>query len=460
MVSYRRVMMTAFLILAVMVGLVSMAVAQNTSPEELAPAQSLRIEASVGTMFTYQGRLMDNGAPANGTYDFRFRLYTAQTGGSQVGTTKYRNDVPVQNGLFTISLDFGSGVFNGEERWLEVAVRPGTSTGSYTVLAPRQPIRAVPYALSLRPGAVISSADVDVYVNKTVRLYPNLPFYATYGLYAKARAGGANTWAYGVYGVSEDPKGAGGYFANEASDGVGLYVRSGSDSAPDIVLGRNSASADNGVIASEPEDEDSDIILRTNDVVRIDLDADKSGNDADFEIYDKDGNRIFDVDESGTIQSSALTRVFVPGGEAVPHADSINDLQLKYYGRGTVAIRKTSSGSGTEQVVIPVSLPAVLYGQPVKIVDLRVYYRTSNAATYITETDLYREKLNGSYYTLISSGSDRKSTAFTHYTLTCKVTECRLGTEEGFITVLLKIYFASNSHEVTLGGVRLTLAHK
>jgi hypothetical protein len=33
--------------------------------------------ASVGTAFTYQGRLTDGGTPANGTYDLRFRLFNA-----------------------------------------------------------------------------------------------------------------------------------------------------------------------------------------------------------------------------------------------------------------------------------------------------------------------------------------------------------------------------------------------
>ena len=30
-----------------------------------------------GTVFTYQGRLSDNGGPANGQYDLRFTLYNA-----------------------------------------------------------------------------------------------------------------------------------------------------------------------------------------------------------------------------------------------------------------------------------------------------------------------------------------------------------------------------------------------
>ena len=40
-----------------------------------------------GTVFTYQGRLVDGGKPANGSYDLQFRLADAATGGNYVGPT-------------------------------------------------------------------------------------------------------------------------------------------------------------------------------------------------------------------------------------------------------------------------------------------------------------------------------------------------------------------------------------
>ena len=83
------------------------------------------------TAFTYQGRLTDGGNPANGPYDLQLVLFDAATGGAQVGATLTRDDVPVANGLFTVSLDFGT-AFAGAKRWLELRVRPGSSTGAYT----------------------------------------------------------------------------------------------------------------------------------------------------------------------------------------------------------------------------------------------------------------------------------------------------------------------------------------
>lgn len=106
--------------------------------------------------FTYQGSLTDGNGPANGTYDFRFWLHDAASGGNQIGQSVTIQDVAVIDGLFTTSLNFGANAFSGQARWLEIGVRPGESTGGFTQLSPRQALTATPYALTLQPGAVIS----------------------------------------------------------------------------------------------------------------------------------------------------------------------------------------------------------------------------------------------------------------------------------------------------------------
>ncbi len=105
-----------------------------------------RITPAIAQSFTYQGMLRDNGLPASGAYDFRLRLFTAVTGGSQVGGDVLLNDLNVQNGLFTAELNFGVGIWNGAERYLEIAVRPGSSPGAYTVLSPRVRVTPTPYS--------------------------------------------------------------------------------------------------------------------------------------------------------------------------------------------------------------------------------------------------------------------------------------------------------------------------
>lgn len=108
----------------------------------------------MGTAFIYQGFLTTPPGPANGDYDFRFILYDAEVGGVQQGPMlEYDGVAPtpppitVTNGRFTIDLDFGTGVFTGDARWLEIGVR-ATGVGSYFTLSPRQELTPTPYAIS------------------------------------------------------------------------------------------------------------------------------------------------------------------------------------------------------------------------------------------------------------------------------------------------------------------------
>ncbi len=104
------------------------------------------LAAPTGTAFTYQGRLTENGAPANGAYDIQFRLFDGAAGAAaQVGGTVTATELPVVNGLFTANLDFGAAAFDGAARWLELAVFDPVAT-QYVPLSPRQYLAATPYA--------------------------------------------------------------------------------------------------------------------------------------------------------------------------------------------------------------------------------------------------------------------------------------------------------------------------
>ncbi len=98
-----------------------------------------------GTSFTYQGQLTANGAPATGNFGMIFNLCQSPIpGNGQIGTVQLPT-VPVSNGLFTVSLDFGAAAFTGTNLWLEVDVE---TNGGYAVLFPRQPLTATPYAIT------------------------------------------------------------------------------------------------------------------------------------------------------------------------------------------------------------------------------------------------------------------------------------------------------------------------
>jgi hypothetical protein len=136
-----------------------------------------------GTAFTYQGQLNDNGAPADGNYDLQFTIFDVDSGGIQLLDPLTNSAVGVSNGLFTVTLDFGAGVFDGTARWLEIGVRTN-ATDDFVTLSPRQPFTASPYAIfagtsaNVASGAVVTSLnglkdDVILEAGNNVTLTPN-----------------------------------------------------------------------------------------------------------------------------------------------------------------------------------------------------------------------------------------------------------------------------------------------
>ena len=116
--------------------------------------------AAQTSAFTYQGNLTDSSLAANGVYDFQFQLYNSL--GNPSGTAINVDDITVTNGVFTVQLDFGAGAFQQvllTSRSMEIRVRPGTSTGTYTALAPRQPFTAAPIAIAATKAETATNAN-------------------------------------------------------------------------------------------------------------------------------------------------------------------------------------------------------------------------------------------------------------------------------------------------------------
>jgi hypothetical protein len=160
--------------------------------------------AAVGTGFTYQGHLRDGANPANGAYDFQFKLFDAASVGVQVGSTVALDNLPVTNGLFGLELDFGAGAIGGGARWLEIGVRPGVSVGAYTLLSPRQKLTPAPYALAL-PNVYTDEGINFVGVGRNFRISGNEVFGVRYvgsadqygGMYVETAH--ANGWPFYGY---------------------------------------------------------------------------------------------------------------------------------------------------------------------------------------------------------------------------------------------------------------------
>lgn len=111
------------------------------------------------TCFTYQGKLAVSGAPANGTFDFQFKLFDALSNGNQDGITLILEDVQVTNDIFVVNLDFGAATFRGPERFIDIGVRNGSDTGALTTLTPRQQVTATPFAIKSLHATNAAIAD-------------------------------------------------------------------------------------------------------------------------------------------------------------------------------------------------------------------------------------------------------------------------------------------------------------
>lgn len=147
--SHPLLVLVLFVLFGALLG-VSWVYGQGNSarPQLTGPhASAAQVAAPLGTAFTYQGELADQGQAANGVYDFSFRLFDGPNplSDNPVGSPVAVNGVDVVDGIFTVELDFGAGMFTGEARWLEISV--ARSGSSLTTLSPTQPLTAVPYAL-------------------------------------------------------------------------------------------------------------------------------------------------------------------------------------------------------------------------------------------------------------------------------------------------------------------------
>lgn len=137
--------------------------------EEAAAQEDVSAAITVAQTISVQGRLTDaSGSPINGDYIIDARLYDS----SNFLRCSYSTSVDVNNGYFATAIyNCSNEDLNGQQLYLEIQVVGET-------LLPREPVRIVPYAATLRPGARIGGSgagDGDLYLydasnRRTIRL--------------------------------------------------------------------------------------------------------------------------------------------------------------------------------------------------------------------------------------------------------------------------------------------------
>ncbi len=426
-----------------------------------AQPQGVNVQGSVQAAFTYQGMLKENGTPVTGTRDFTFRLFSDDTCTTQVGSDIVVSGVQVTNGVFRATVPVTASDFDGAALWLQVEVN-GTVLGCEEILP-------VPFALTLRPGAQVGSATTTTYggmltaqngTDLVARLgaYDFVPLPTpklyTYGVWAKGGTAG-------VYGESISSAGYGGSF-NNTGGGPGVYARAGSDGSADLVLGGNSSTYDNGVLASDPDYSSSDLVFRSNDQVRIDLNDDNSAETGGFEIRDGADNLVFYVQDTGRVKSAADTYLFVHGDEVKDYGNA--NLTIKYY---QVYAEISTSATGAYAVVLPVPVPAVLYGQAVQLKGIRVYFNTVSNQNSITRVRVSGVDTDGTPRYYLDQTVSWSNVGYTWQDLTISATSpgnepgtAYLDSTTGLLHVYLELNFGTTASPIRLSGVRLTLGHQ
>ena len=125
----------------------------------LAGAAGSALAQPISPSFLYQGELRSAGSLHQGTADVRFTLWSAPTGGTQIGTSLEALGMDLTDGRFSVMLnsggEFGPAAFNGQRRWLELSVRNPGSGGAYEILSTRQEVTSAPYASYAADSATV-----------------------------------------------------------------------------------------------------------------------------------------------------------------------------------------------------------------------------------------------------------------------------------------------------------------
>lgn len=408
-----------------------------------------------------QGRLTDaSGNPLDGTFVMDFNIYDVYSGGTPLCSDP---DISVEavNGFFSSYMFMGGcRAFDGRQLLLGITVNNDPE------MTPRQYIDNVPYAYSLRPGAVISSTMSD-------NAILHIENWGETGRGLRAYSMSQTGVNYGVVGGSRSPDGFGGYFYN-TSAGVGLKASSAEDIgivATSVNGDGISTSSENGIGIIASSQNSTGLWATSINGTGV---HGASGMGKGVEGYSLLGPGVYGgslngvaIAANGVITSSAPTYLWISGNDVLPFFRTDSTL-IERNSHGGAKIQRGIT-AGYKSVVLPITIAGTLYGQDVRLTELNIYWQGETASegirtirlrrqVGICDTTCYEEILGVTppppYYTCAAGANEKGCTIHEHLT-----TENTLSPTSGILYLTLELSFSSDTTWIDFGGARLTLEY-
>lgn len=193
--------------------------------------------------------------------------------------------------------------------------------------------------------------------------------------------------------------------------------------------------------------------------------ASRSPNGYGGYFYNNGGGAAIRAGGTGIIQSEAPTYLWISGNGVRPYHQSDSTI-IDMDTIGGALIYRGAAG-GFKNVMLPITLPGTLYGQPVRVTDMDIYWQGNTDLDAITAVLLRRQtgvcSTAACYASILQDTVDHvcdvgnnPTGCVQHYDLT---TNNVLTADSGVLYLTLELGFSGASTWIDLGGVRLTLEY-
>lgn len=128
---------------------------------DISQSDSNLIDNELYPPFQYQGLLIEQGIPVYGIYDLEFTLYDTPNDVNLIALPVFIDDVNVIDGHYSVELDFGNNIFNGQTRWMEIWHRLADTNDLFVFSGKREKLSPVPYAIYSYNGFNMSDNEIS-----------------------------------------------------------------------------------------------------------------------------------------------------------------------------------------------------------------------------------------------------------------------------------------------------------